>query len=200
MIGRETILLVDRDSRRRAAITHALTGTAFHIEPFHGLDDVVAAWPRAGILLVYNDGRPIRHLLEQMAARGQWLPVIAFSDSLDAHQVVEAVLDGALDYLVWPFTAEQLRRALDFAEHADSAAGTARLREARARSRLRRLTAREREVLAGVTEGLSNRLIGDRLGISPRTVEIHRANMLGKIGAQHTCEAIRVAVEAALID
>ena len=47
--------------------------------------------------------------------------------------------------------------------------------------------------------GLSNRLIGEQLDISPRTVEIHRANMLTKIGAQHTSEAIRIAIEASLV-
>jgi len=64
---------------------------------------------------------------------------------------------------------------------------------------VQKLTRREREVLAGVAAGLSNRLIGEKLAISPRTVEIHRANMLNKMGASHTSEAIRIAIEAALI-
>ncbi len=74
------------------------------------------------------------------------------------------------------------------------------MREAIARSRIERLTRREREVLAGVADGLSNRLIGEKLSISPRTVEIHRANMLNKMGANHTSEAIRIAIEASLIN
>ncbi|WP_292924834.1 response regulator transcription factor, partial [Novosphingobium sp. SCN 63-17] len=74
-----------------------------------------------------------------------------------------------------------------------------KLREALARSRVDRLTKREREVLAGVAGGLSNRMIGEKLSISPRTVEIHRANMLTKMGANHTSEAIRIAIEAALV-
>jgi len=77
---------------------------------------------------------------------------------------------------------------------------TSKLREAVARSRVERLTRREREVLAGVAGGLSNRLIGEKLKISPRTVEIHRANMLSKMGANHTSEAIRIAIEAALVN
>lgn len=54
-------------------------------------------------------------------------------------------------------------------------------------------------MLSAITEGLSNREIGERLAISPRTVEIHRSNMLNKVGAQHTSEAIRIAVEASLV-
>jgi DNA-binding NarL/FixJ family response regulator len=84
-------------------------------------------------------------------------------------------------------------------DRARSVAG-AKLREAVARSRVERLTRREREVLAGVAGGLSNRLIGERLSISPRTVEIHRANMLNKMGASHTSEAIRIAIEASLVN
>ncbi|MFP5396018.1 MAG: LuxR C-terminal-related transcriptional regulator [Alphaproteobacteria bacterium] len=64
---------------------------------------------------------------------------------------------------------------------------------------MQRLTKREREVLAGVARGLSNRRIGEKLEISPCTVEIHRANMLTKMGAQHTSEAIRIAIEASLV-
>ena len=64
---------------------------------------------------------------------------------------------------------------------------------------MQKLTRREREVLEGVADGLSNRLIGEKLRISPRTVEIHRANMLNKMGASHTSEAIRIAIEASLV-
>jgi two-component system response regulator FixJ len=77
--------------------------------------------------------------------------------------------------------------------------GGTKQREAVARSRIDRLTRREREVLHGVATGLSNRKIGESLAISPRTVEIHRANMLTKMGASHTSEAIRLAFEASLI-
>ena len=108
------------------------------------------------------------------------------------------MLDGALDYLVWPFDGEALDAALDRAGCCDGAIGNVRLREARARSRLQRLSPRELEVLTGVAGGLSSRQIAQRLRISPRTVEIHRSNMLKKTGARRTSDAIRVAVEAGL--
>ena len=112
---------------------------------------------------------------------------------------IPAVLAGAVDYLTWPCDAAQVIGALIGAESTGAALGSLKLREARARSRVQRLTRREREVLAGVAVGLSNRLIGEQLEISPRTVEIHRANMLTKMGAQHTSEAIRIAIEASLV-
>jgi FixJ family two-component response regulator len=88
-----------------------------------------------------------------------------------------------------------MARAVERAKHA----GNARLREVMARARINRLTRREREVLGGVASGLSNRLVDERLSISPRKVEIHRANMLNKLGANHTSDAIRIAIEAALV-
>ena len=63
-----------------------------------------------------------------------------------------------------------------------------------------RLSKRERQVLELLARGSSNKLIARELSISPRTVEIHRANMLNKIGANHTSEAIRIAIEASLLN
>ncbi|MBN8500098.1 MAG: hypothetical protein J0M19_02975, partial [Sphingomonadales bacterium] len=127
------------------------------------------------------------------------LPVIAFNEGPSTSQIVRAVLSGALDYIEWPCDTAKIMTAIELAEAAAASIGSLRLREARARSRVQRLTRREREVLEGVADGLSNRLIGERLHISPRTVEIHRANMLNKMGASHTSEAIRIAIEASLV-
>src|SRR5690606_4596647 len=95
-------------------------------------------------------------------------------------------------YLPLPFEPEELEGMIS-----DNAERIARqYRAAEARSRIEKLTNRERDVLAGVAEGLSNRAIADRLAISARTVEIHRANVLRKIEVPHTFGAIRVAIEA----
>jgi FixJ family two-component response regulator len=125
--------------------------------------------------------------------------MVAFSDAPATQRIVRAVLDGAIDYIEWPCATEDLLGIIAAAETSGAVIGSLKLREARARSRLQRLTKREREVLSGVADGLSNRRIGEQLAISPRTVEIHRANMLTKMGAQHTSEAIRVAIEASLV-
>ncbi len=194
------IFLVDGDFRRRAAISHCLADSAIHIEPFEDTAELVAHWPRYGMLLVHDDGRAVAALLAHMGSAGQWLPMIAFAQSPTTHNVVQAVLDGAIDYVAWPFSGAEITQVVLAAETRADSFGSAKLREAMARSRIERLTRREREVLAGVADGLSNRLIGDKLAISPRTVEIHRANMLTKMGANHTSEAIRIAIEAALVD
>ncbi|EJL27095.1 response regulator transcription factor [Novosphingobium sp. AP12] len=110
------------------------------------------------------------------------------------------MLDGAIDYIAWPISPEELVENLAKAITRAEGLGNAKLREVMARARVDRLTRREREVLGGVASGLSNRLIGEKLSISPRTVEIHRANMLNKLGANHTSDAIRIAIEASLVN
>ncbi|MGH6785311.1 MAG: response regulator transcription factor [Novosphingobium sp.] len=191
--------LLDADSRRRAAITQLLFQRGVYVEPFEAVGEVVARWPTGGALLVHDADAAVTRLVAAMTETGQWLPIVAYAEGPDTAQVVRAVLDGAIDYLAWPCETDAVMEAVAGAEAAARAAIGLKLREARARSRLRKLTRREREVLAGVADGLSNRLIGERLAISPRTVEIHRASMLAKMGAQHTSEAIRIAVEASLV-
>ena len=193
------LVLLDADFRRRAAFPHLLASTGIHAEPFEDLAELVRRWPRDGVIFIHDDGDMVRAAIAQMTEHGQGLPLIAYAEQPDTGRVVQAVLNGAIDYLEWPLDAAKVTGALHVAEVSQSNLGSSKLREAMARSRVQKLTRREREVLAGVADGLSNRRIGERLEISPRTVEIHRANMLNKMGANHTSEAIRIAIEAALV-
>jgi len=197
---RSNLLLVDGDLRRRAAISHCLSGSGLHVEPFEDVRELYSRWPADGVLLVHDSGSAIGDLIAHMSQSGDWLPIIAFAEEPSTRRIVEAVLQGAVDYLVWPFEEAELIQSMDVAEDRARSVAGSKLREAVARSRVERLTRREREVLAGVAGGLSNRLIGEKLNISPRTVEIHRANMLNKMGANHTSEAIRIAIEASLVN
>lgn len=193
------LALVDTDMVRRAAISHALSARGTHVEPFEDIAELIAHWPRSGLILAHDDGATVRELVAHMGRSGGWLPVVGFAERPTPKRIVDAILGGAVDYIAWPFDEAELDETLRSARLRADNLGNAKLREARARSRIERLTRREREVLGCVASGLSSRLIGEKLAISPRTVEIHRANMLHKIGAQHTSEAIRIAIEASLV-
>lgn len=194
------LILIDNNMRRRAAISHALSSGNIHVEPFENISELSSTWPRSGVILIHDEAGVIDDLIEAMARHGEWFPVIAFSEDPSASRIVEAILDGAIDYIAWPIGASELNETLARAIERAENVGNAKLREVMARARVERLTRREREVLGGVASGLSNRLIGEKLSISPRTVEIHRANMLNKLGANHTSDAIRIAIEAALVN
>jgi FixJ family two-component response regulator len=199
MSGARQIILVDGDIRRRAAISHYLSGHDIHVEPFETVAELGGHAPRSGLVLVHDTDGTIPALTQRLVQSGNWLPVVAFSEAPAPRRIVNAILAGAIDYLAWPFDDAQLSATLDTAEERAETVGHSRLREAVARNRIERLTPREREVLSGMAAGHSNRSIAEGLAISPRTVEIHRANMLAKIGAAHTSEAIRIAIEASLI-
>jgi DNA-binding NarL/FixJ family response regulator len=191
--------LIDSQSTRRAAICHALTGANIYVEPFENIDEIIAHWPESGVVLVEDAAGHIVKLLKLMAGANRWLPLIAFSEKPATQRVAQAIIAGALGYIEWPCTPAEIVGAIRAAEGDAEKLGGFRLRQARARSRMHGLTRREQQVLDAITEGLSNREIGERLEISPRTVEIHRSNMLTKVGANHTSEAIRIAIEANLM-
>jgi FixJ family two-component response regulator len=199
MSQRYNLLLIESDSHRRAAICHGINGDRFHVEPFEDSFEIINRWPTSGTILVEDDNGNVPHIIEHMTKQANWLPVICYSERPTTHNIVRAITEGAIDYLQWPFTASDLDCALTTANNNVVRMSAFRVREMQARGRLQKLTRREREVLEGVANGLSNRLIGERLSISPRTVEIHRANMLNKMGASHTSEAIRIAIEATLV-
>ncbi len=149
-------------------------------------------------VLVHDDGAALADAHNRISDEGKMLAVIAYATKVEPDTVVDAMHAGAIDYLTWPFDPAGL------AERLQITAGRAarRLRERRimrhARSKFADLSGREREVLAELTTGASNKEMAQRLGISPRTVEIHRANMLGKIGAHTSIEAAVWATEANL--
>lgn len=191
--------LIDSQFRRKAAICHALCDSGVHVEPFDEAQEIARRWPDAAVVLIEDDADNVSRLMDSMTEAGQWLPVIAFREEPSTRQVAQAIREGAVDYLAWPFGAGEILGAMEAVRDNAAVFGMLKLREARARNRINRLTRREREVLTGVADGLSNRMIGEQLAISPRTVEIHRANMLTKMGAHHTSEAIRIAIEASLV-
>lgn len=144
-----------------------------------------------------NEGMPV--VLEQLGEAGLWLPLVAVHEDPDIGTAVRAIKAGAIDYSALPLDSTRLVRLLrdiasDVENHAD-----ARRRMINARNRMADLSPREREVLDRLAEGNSNKAIAQILMISPRTVEIHRASMMRKLGARHAAEAVRVRLESGFI-
>lgn len=135
-------------------------------------------------------------LLRELQARSLNLPVIVLSGEADVAMAVEALKNGAAEFIEKPFDDEAIlaavRKALARLELDDEAA----TRRAQNTQRLDSLTGRETDVLAGLVAGHSNKVIALDLGISPRTVEVYRSNLMFKMRAASLSELVRLALYA----
>ena len=192
------VFLVDSDVGRRAAISNMLSGMGIHVEPLEVASEI--SWDSQRYCTILAEDAPgmITSLLARMAVAGNWMPIIAFSVQPTTHDVARAIREGATDYLQWPFDTSMIGSILVSVRRNAGILGSMKFREARARNQIQHLTKREREVLDGVAHGLSNREIGERLAISARTVEVHRAHMIQKMGVRHSSDAILIAFEASM--
>ncbi len=192
--------IVDFDAKSRAEQARMFFTIGWHAEVYGDLDELFSYVPERGIILLREgvDDLPPGKAVEVLTQRGVWLPVVMAAPEPRVRDIVAAIKAGALDYLALPLEGERLRdRLTDVAvEAAEQANARRRLIEARAR--IETLSARERQVLDWLAEGNSNKTIARELRISPRTVEIHRANMMGKLGARHPADAVRVRLESGL--
>ncbi len=193
---------IDASTRHRAELARIGFALGHHSEVYSGVDDLAAHPPREGIIVARDrpaDGG-VPFLMSRLSKMGIWLPVIAVDEQPVAGRIVEAIKAGALDYLPLPLDEQRFARCLERIAKEAETFGAARRRMFEARERIASLSAREREVLEWLAEGCSNKVIARELDISPRTVEIHRANMMSKLGARHAAEAVRLRLEAELED
>lgn len=195
-----TLHILDASIRSRAEQARLGFELGFHCEVYADVHELVSLHPKRGIVLVRDDASlgGVAAVLDALAGAGMWLPVVATGDDPRPDQVVAAIQAGALGYLQLSLDAQQLRETAARIESEAAAYGAARRRMIEARSRILVLSPREREVLHWLSEGSSNKIIARELQISPRTVEIHRANMMSKIGARHAAQAVRLHIEAGL--
>ncbi|HEY3950572.1 response regulator FixJ [Phenylobacterium sp.] len=135
------------------------------------------------------DGVQLVRSLKQM---GSALPIVLITGHADVTVAVQAMKAGASDFVQKPYESELILRLVRAALEENDEAVDANARRTRVLSRIESLTVRERQVLDLIMEGASNKLIASSLAISPRTVEIYRANVMSKMRADSLSELIRM--------
>ncbi len=194
--------IIDGDFRRRAEIANRAKSQSLHAEIYESAAEFALHAPRGGVVLAHDDVAVAdgAQLVATIMSDGRHLPVALYSTDPTPDMIVKAMLAGALSYLSWPFSDEALNTT--FARFTNE--GVARMkresRHAQARQLVDRLTDRERAVLMEILRSNSNKEAGQKLGISYRTVEIHRANLMRKLNARSTPEAVRIAIYGGLDD
>ena len=193
-----TLHYVNGDTQERAEFARISVSMGHHCELYDDLSELAIHPPRHGIIIMNDDITlgGIALAMDRLEKLGIWLPVIAVGHSPSPHKIVDAIKVGALDYLNLPIEPGRLERSLSRTVNEAKRATEIRRRRIEAQELLNKLSERENQVLNFLTEGHSNKLIARALDISPRTVEIHRANMMAKLEAPHAASAVRIKLEA----
>ena len=179
-----TVFIVDDDAAVRRALAAILEGEGFTVRPFESAEeflDTCESQASGCILLDLRlQGMDGLQAQDAIAARGITLPVIFLTGHGDIPKSVRAMKAGAIDFLQKPVAADTLLARVYSALRIDETRRGERQKKDQANALLARLTAREEQVLKRILAGRSAKQIGKELGISPRTIEVYRKNVLLK--------------------
>jgi two-component system response regulator FixJ len=196
------IYIVDDDRAVRASLSALFEANGYTGRIFSSAQEFLAAAPslHTGCLIadIRMPGMDGLEMQQRLIERGLPFPFVVITGHGDVSLAVRAMKAGALDFIEKPFAADII---LGRAKSALDGLGAARQVDgltATATARLKLLSPREREVLEGLLTGLSNKSIAYELRISPRTVEIHRARVMEKMGARSLSELVRMGLAAGL--
>jgi len=200
MTNEQTVFIVEDDAAVRDSLGLLLGLQGFRTQSFSCAEDFLRiyqpSWAGCLLLDVRMPGMNGLELQESLRRQGLALPVIIMTAHGDITTVRTALKSGAVDFLEKPVDPAALLAAVRTALDADAARRRTALEAEGARQRLSVLTARERQVMELVAKGCHNREIAETLGISPRTVEVHKARVMEKLQVQSVPELVRIVLRA----
>ena len=192
-----TIHLVDDEEVLRRSLTFLLVSAGFAVRAHSCAKAFLDILPLSGRNCLVTDLRMPDvngiELLQRLRRFGVDVPAIVITGQGDIAAAVQAMKAGASDFLEKPLREEALIAAINLAM-GQRRPGSAIADSESVAARVRQLTDREHQVLIGVLDGLQNKMIAYHLGISSRTVEVHRANVMAKMGARNLAELMRMAI------
>ena len=190
------VFVVDDDESVRKSLARVMTSAGYAVRTFSSardfIDSALPAGPCCAVLDVRMPGLSGLELQETLVRAARRMPIVFVTGHGDIAMSVKAMKAGAVDFLTKPFDANALLRAVQVAIARD-------VRDADVLSRVETLTPRETEVLALVVSGLLNKQIAGELGIGEKTVKVHRARVMEKMGAGSVAELVRLADRAGVI-
>jgi two-component system response regulator FixJ len=196
------ILVVDDDRAVREATARLLKRAGYSVECFESGDTLLAADLPEAVACVLLDvrmpGTDGIGVLRALATRGWSAPVMVITGHGDIPLAVEAMRQGAFDFVEKPYAPEHLFAMIERAQSAEPIERNTDGIDATAELVVRSLSWRQRQVLAGILCGHPNKIIAYELGLSIRTVEAYRAQVLTKLRVRGTAEAVKFALAAGL--
>jgi two-component system response regulator FixJ len=203
MAHRGKVYVIDDDEAMRDSLDFLLGAAGFHVTLFESAQHFLDTLPDASFGCVVSDVRMPGidgiEMLKRLKASRSTFPVVIMTGHGDVPLAVEAMKLGAVDFLEKPFEDDRLIGMIDIAlKQAESGAQTEAVTVEIA-ARIASLSPRERQVMEGLIAGLSNKLIAREYDISPRTIEVYRANVMTKMQAGSLSELVRLAMRAGAI-
>jgi FixJ family two-component response regulator len=193
---KSTVYIVDDDQAIRHAMELLMRSVGLDYEIFHSGDEFLETYTngRAGCLVldIRMPGLGGLELQEKLLEMGSTLPIIFITGHGDVPMAVEAMQKGAVDFIQKPFRDQELLDRIGEALKTDRERRSERERKAEVLDRIGKLTNREREVLDLVVTGKPNKVIAYELGVSQRTVEIHRARVMDKMRAKSLADLVKM--------
>ena len=201
--AQRVVHIIDDDEALRELLAFLLRTAELEVKSFDSAKAFFDALPDPSLACVITDVRMPDvsgiDLLRRLKERKVGVPVIVITGHGDIALAVEAMKIGAMDFFEKPFNDDLLLASVRAALR-DQEGQTKRYAErAEIENRLATLSAREKDVLAGLIEGRANKQIAFDLGISPRTVEIYRANLMNKMQADSLSDLVRMALVVQLL-
>jgi FixJ family two-component response regulator len=197
------VLVVDDDPSVRKSLTRLLASAGYAVEAFASAREFLARERHAGpcclVLDVRMPGLSGLDLQEALAAAGRRMSIVFVTGHADVPMSVKAMKGGAVDLLTKPVDAKDLLKAIQRAVAKDVQHLGDETRIAEIQERIKMLTAREIEVFALVVTGMLNKQIASELGISEKTVKVHRARVMEKMRAGSVAELVRLADRVGVI-
>lgn len=194
-----TVFVVDDDEGVRTSLSILLDSAGYRPIPFASATGFLAQYdptsPGCLVLDMRMPGMNGMDLLQELSRRGAFLPVIFITGHGDVPMAVEAMKCGAFDFLQKPFSPRDLLDRIAGALKADAEARHTLSLTDELRRRHRTLTPREKEVMGLIIAGHANKVIAMDLGLSERTVEIHRARVMEKMATRSVAHLVRMALE-----
>ncbi len=192
------VYVVDDDEAVRDSLRWLLEANRYQVSCYARAEDFLTHYEPSRtaclILDVRMPGMSGLELQEQLVARGVNLPILFITGHGDVPMAVTTMKKGAVDFIEKPFNEADLRASVERMLAAAEDEAETRRREREREGLLSRLTARERQVLECIVAGRLNKQIADDLGISIKTVEAHRANIMDKLNAGTVADLLRLAL------
>lgn len=202
MANDSIVYVIDDDEAARHSLEFLLDCAEIRVRTFGSADDFLSASPAlAGACIVTDVRMPGRsgiELVEEMKRRGAGVPVIVITGHADVPLAIQAMHAGVADFIEKPFDDETMLSAIRKALAAQASDDSARAERQTVLDRISSLSGREREVMDGLARGNANKAIAFDLGISARTVEVYRANVMLKMQARTLSDLVRMVTIAGL--